>query len=494
MSDLNLKTLPPARRRRTRAKATILVTLALSFVGVWILLDRVADVRLEKAIAEADRSDPLWRQADLWASRAPVLDAENSALRVRMVLDQLPERWMAKRAPNETPAPHSLAELSERLSQLDPVRRLSDQDGRRLHAQLDELKPARSLALELARMPRGRYKISAEYVLLHEPTDHAEKLRHVVRLLQLEAVDRIERKDIDGALDCCCAIFNAGRSIGDEPNVFPQLVRIAADSAALHTVQRALAQGRPSDPALSRVQECLDRESKEPILLFALRGDRATAYDTFQRLADGDIKIADWAKVEGKPPNPNWIGFPRPFVRYNQALLLESTNRAVAIAGQPLWEQPKLWTQYEADRKSHSNGPGLVVGFLAEILSPAHEVTGRAFLRIQALLRVGQVMVAVERFRLVHGHWPDSIDRLVPRFLAERPADPFTARDLVLRKLSDGVTIYSLGSDHTDNGGKFRARGRDEPGYDLGYRLWDERVRGQPSKRSDLPENVFAPD
>jgi hypothetical protein len=304
----------------------------------------------------------------------------------------------------------------------------------------------------------------------------------------------MQRHDIDGALDCCCAIVNAGRSIGDEPNLIPQLVRIAADSVALHTAQRALAQGLPSDPALARVQECLDRESTEPILLFGLRGDRATVYDTLQRLADGEIKLIDWTKQEVKSAGAKFVGFPRPFVRYNQALLLESMNRTVAIAGQPLWEQRKLWTQYEADRKSHSNGPGRVLGFLAEILSPAYESAGRAFLRIQALLRVGQVMVAVERFRLVHGRWPDSIDSLVPRFLAERPADPLTARQLVLKKLSDGVTIYSLGSDQTDNGGKFHTGGRDDPGYDLGYRLWDEGVRGQPPKQPDLPENVFAPD
>jgi hypothetical protein len=169
-------------------------------------------------------------------------------------------------------------------------------------------------------------------------------------------------------------------------------------------------------------------------------------------------------------------------------------NRTVAIAGQPLWEQPKLWTQYEADRKSYSNGPGRVLGFLAEILSPAYESAGRAFVRIKSLLSVGQVMVAVERFRLVHRRWPESVDKLVPRFLGAVPADPFTARQLVLKKLSDGVTIYSLGSDQTDNGGKFHIRGRDDPGYDLGYRLWDEGVRRQPPEQPDLPENAFAPD
>ncbi len=265
------------------------------------------------------------------------------------------------------------------------------------------------------------------------------------------------------------------------------------DSVALHTVQRALAQGLPSDPALARVQAYLDRESKEPILLFGLRGGRATAYDTLQRLADGDIKLAEWAKLEGEAPIPNWIGFPRPFLRYNQALLLESMNREVAIANRPLWEQAKLWTQYKADRKSHTAGPARIVGILAEVISPAHEVLGRAFLRIRALLSVGKVLVAFERFRLVHRRWPDSIDELAPQILADIPFDPFTARALVLKRLNDGLTIYALGSDQTDNGGQFHRRGGDEPGYDLGYRLWDEGVRGQPPVLPDLPDVVFAP-
>ncbi len=102
-------------------------------------------------------------------------------------------------------------------------------------------------------------------------------------------------------------------------------------------------------------------------------------------------------------------------------------------------------------------------------------------------------MVAFERFRLVQRRWPDSIDELAPQFLADIPVDPFTARALVLKRLNDGLTIYALGSDQTDNGGQFHRRGGDEPGYDLGYRVWDEGVRGQPPVLPDLPDVVFAP-
>jgi hypothetical protein len=451
-------------------------------VGAWLLLDRAAESRLKRAIAEADRTGPGWRQADVWGNRAQVPDAENSALRLQTVIDQLPSQFLATQAGTDTPAAKRLSEVSGRLSRLDPLRRLSDEDGRQLHEDLDTVKPARLLALELAGMPYGRYTVASRYLYTQEPTDHSEKVRRVVRLLQLEAVDRIQRRDTDGALEACCAIVNAGRSIGDEPNLIPQLVRTAADSVALFTMQRALAQGQASDRALVKIQECLARESEEPLALVALKGDRAAAYDSFQRLATGEVSLADWAHEDGDERRVNAFGsymLPGMFIKYNQAVMLESTNRSVDIARQPDCEQASLWAQNEADRKSRSTKPRMI-GILADLLAPAHGMAGLAFLRVKALLRVGRVMVAVERFRLAHGRWPEVIDALVPRFLEAVPIDPFTGRELILKKLGDGVVIYSLGADQMDNDGKFEPRGRDDPGYDLGYRLWGEEVRGRP--------------
>jgi hypothetical protein len=484
MSNLFLDGASRDRLCRMRLVCTVIaLATALLIVGTWIVLDRAVGSRLKKAIAEADRTDRRWRQADLWANRAHVPDAENSALRVQMVVDRLPPHWLATQAGSETGALQRLSELSGRLSQLEPRRRLSDEDGRRLHEDLGGVMPARSLALELARLPNGRFAVPSHYLFLHEPTDHSEKVRRVVRLLQLEAVDRIQRSDIDGALEACCGIVNAGRSIGDEPNLIPQLVRSAADSVALFTMQRTLAQGQASDRALVEIQECLARESEESLVLLAVMGDRATAYDTFQRLATGEVNLGDWAQRDSDERPVNSVGsnmLPRMFIKYNQAVMMESMNRAVDIARRPLWEQANLWARYEADRKSRGKAGARMVSILADILAPAHGAAGLGFLRVKALLRVGRVMVAVERFRLMHGRWPDAIDMLVPSFLVAVPIDPFTGRGLILRKLGDGVVIYALGSDQTDNGGRFERRGRDDPGYDLGYRLWVEEVRGRP--------------
>jgi hypothetical protein len=98
---------------------------------------------------------------------------------------------------------------------------------------------------------------------------------------------------------------------------------------------------------------------------------------------------------------------------------------------------------------------------------------GVSFLRNQTLLRCAVVALAVERYRVVHNRWPDSLDSLVPQFLAKVPLDPYDAKPLRYRRLEDGVVIFALGPDGKDYGGKLDPQKQAKPGTNLGFRLWD---------------------
>lgn len=73
-----------------------------------------------------------------------------------------------------------------------------------------------------------------------------------------------------------------------------------------------------------------------------------------------------------------------------------------------------------------------------------------------------RVVVAVERFRLRHGHLPTVLTELVPEFLASVPVDPFDGQPLRYRRLSAGAAevygrpyvIYAVGRDRRDDGGR----------------------------------------
>ncbi|MBX3362878.1 MAG: hypothetical protein KF912_14275 [Phycisphaeraceae bacterium] len=74
--------------------------------------------------------------------------------------------------------------------------------------------------------------------------------------------------------------------------------------------------------------------------------------------------------------------------------------------------------------------------------------------------RAAQAMVALERFRLATGSYPDDLADLVPHFIEEVPIDPWSDASLGYRRIDPsedphgrGYLLYSVGSDLTDNGG-----------------------------------------
>jgi len=151
----------------------------------------------------------------------------------------------------------------------------------------------------------------------------------------------------------------------------------------------------------------------------------------------------------------------------------------VEIAKLPVEQQrPKVKSYVRSiDEKAAKRELPVYVGLMV----PMAQSFGESSWRNQALLRCAIVALAVERYRIAHGHWPDSLLSLVPEFLAKVPLDPYDAKPLHYGRLADGVVIYSIGPDETDNGGKIdRKYPRQEKGTDIGFQLWDVNRRRQP--------------
>src|SRR5437016_7245659 len=101
--------------------------------------------------------------------------------------------------------------------------------------------------------------------------------------------------------------------------------------------------------------------------------------------------------------------------------------------------------------------------------------------RGRATLETSKVALAAERFRRDRKTWPATLGDLVPTYLATVPADPFDGQPMRMRRLPDGIVIYSVGPDLNDDGGEVRAdpNAGGQP-KDVGVRLWDVSHRRQP--------------
>ncbi len=462
------ETLPrtPRRRRWLRGAAVVLlVSLAAGGARYWLWHRQVAD-ELAAALARLDADEPGWRLADLEAAREVIPEEENSARVVVAAGKQLPSNW----------PPRDFYAAFERL---DPPKRLDRAAYGRLCGELDAVRPALAEALRLVTLPRGRHRIEYQPNPLDTLLGEQLEVRRVAALLRYEAIRCGEEGDRAGAVAACRAALNAARSVGDEPVSVTQLVRHACAVVACGATERTLAQGESPADGLAALQRLFEDEDAFPLLLVSARGERAQAHAFFELFEGGGMTLAELARE--KDPSPSWperlYGWLiRDMRRAEHPLALSLATRRVNDARTPPHEQAAAEQRFRADCAALP--PNAV---FTRLLLPATVRLGEAERRRHAKLRSLIVCLAAERFRLAEGRWPTALADLVPGQLAAAPLDPFDGKPLRYRRLPDGVAVYSVGPDGTDDGGTFDPEGGGaRPGTDIGCRLWDVDRRGRP--------------
>jgi hypothetical protein len=489
---------PHARASRRRRVVWALIFSSPIWLAAWVYfyVEFSANGLLTRAIGDADRLDPGWRLGDLLNKRNRIEDDVNSADLVLQVVSIRPDDTEAGLESGVTPVADTQeptkgrlqgADLDSRLNEARPPERLAADIAYALKTELGIRAKALALARKLRDTGEGQYKINYDPLIFNTLLPHAQPARNLARLLQKDAYIRADRGDIDGALDSAGAIVGVARSFGDEPFAISQMVRIACGSFAMISFDRALSQGEASDRSLARIQASLALEARQPLLLYGLRGERAATFDTLDKLATGEVPV----KALGPGlPGSGALAIPlqvTAFGRHNQGLALDIMNRAVEIAKRPSPEQSPLWDKWAAEFRE-SSGIARYFGMLAHMLAPAGESMGQACQRSRAILSVGQVMAACERYRLGNTTWPETLDQLVPIYLSEIPQDPFDGKPLRMLRTKEGLTIYSVGKDLKDDGGKFHRSNAALPGYDVGFRLWNLELRRAPSSEDDATD------
>jgi hypothetical protein len=439
-----IPTSPPRRPRRwpwVVGGAALLLLIPVAYVAY---LTWSAERELAGLMAELDATDPDWRLADLEARRSVLPDERNAALLVLRLRDRL--------AAANFEGKHRYQLFDE----LTPEAQMNEQQVENLRAALGADPELRRDLLRLKDLPAGRYPITYTDDFISTPF-RAQEARRVVGFLQWDAYLRAQEEDPAGAVAACQAALHAGRSIGDEPSLTSQLVRIACSAVSVGALERVLAQGEAPEPALAAMQEAVAREVADPVLLHALCGERAGGQQLLTAVSQWKVKDT------------------LPFAMLGNRLAhLRVTTRMVGAARLPVEEQAAAFAALEAGRGQYP--------VLVEQLLPAGIKVAEAHQRNQAGLRSAQVALAAERYRLRKHHWPRALDDLVQAgLLPAVPRDPYDGQPLRYRRVADGAVIYSVGYDKADNGGaRIRERPLD-PGSDLGFRLWDPAARRQPA-------------
>ena len=94
---------------------------------------------------------------------------------------------------------------------------------------------------------------------------------------------------------------------------------------------------------------------------------------------------------------------------------------------------------------------------IASPLAPHVTYTFEMAARAEAAHATAVVAIAEMRYKFAHGNLPDKLTDLLSNELEEIPKDPFDGQPLRMAIVDGKWTVYSIGPDGVDDGGKLRA-------------------------------------
>lgn len=282
---------------------------------------------------------------------------------------------------------------------------------------------------------------------------------HAARLLQLEALCRLHRGDVIGSADSITTIIRASETLRREPCFISQIVRVANQDRAIAGLQSLILGADVPEEMLQRLQEEFSSTSFESGALTAAVGERAIVYEIMHgSIQELDERFEVEAPSTARRRKAVIVAHPE-----HCAQALRIINDYVDALKKPLpatiKEVEHVFAESNSIKEANRNRNKWERAYLASLLLISFEMNSalNGTVRAEAMRRCAVAMLAAERFRRREGRLPESLDELVPEFLEAMPDDPCTGSSLLYAVSESGYTIYSVGTDETDNGGDIDA-------------------------------------
>jgi hypothetical protein len=283
-------------------------------------------------------------------------------------------------------------------------------------------------------------------------------LKRCAVVLRLRAVAELADGQNEKALADVKLMLYLNQSLRTSPFLISHLVRMSIEAVDLRTIWEGLAEHEWSDAQLAALETELGKLDFLADYEFVMRGERAFAIASFenQRRTREMISSKVDAKGEYAGPVTNKLTLmPSAFFYQNELAvarmqqqwilpLVDTNSRTVS--------PEKSQQANDADRAEMKHYSPYKVQTL--MLFPAIGRAVEKFAAIQSSIDLARVACALERYRLAHGEYPETLNVLAPQFIEKLPHDIIGGKPLHYRLESNGQFIlYSVGWDDKDDGG-----------------------------------------
>ncbi len=306
-----------------------------------------------------------------------------------------------------------------------------------------------------------------------------QKSREFARALASRAMwELAEGSQVDAWRDLM-TIHRLGRLVGQGPTLIEYLVGVALESVAMNGEQRFLSETKPSTKMLTMYRKQLDRLPARASVADKLdAGERSMFLDCAQRMARGKMALKEIADGQGADGGSL-------IEKLAEGAILQSVDWDAALKSANKWYDRLAETarkpdyrvratemkQFNDDLKKlaeKNRGPMVILSLLGgkpaisqamsdmliSLLLPAVQQVVGAEGRIIQRMRNLELAFALEMYRAETNEYPDSLERLAPKQIAEIPDDLFTGKPLKYERTPDGYRFYSVGQNEQDDEGR----------------------------------------
>lgn len=343
--------------------------------------------------------------------------------------------------------------VSNNLPATDVLRALNFAD-----ADLAELKREASLR-PLSRWPI-KYNLDNPWGVL---LPHLSIQKQIAQLLQLRAAAYFASGDVERGISDLELGVRLADSSDNEPCLISHLVRLACYDLLLQPLKEGLARRQFSDAQLIRLQDKLQALDLLSSYQRAIRGERSMNGRWIKASKETFAQMVEDAGSEFAQPFLLVARFsrivPQGWVYQNQLTVCrwfdDFVLPVVDVRAQTV--HPDL---AQAISSGAEQAKGLYSFLLSIIVSLPEQSFGKTsswsckFAYTQTQVDQAAIACALERYRLAHGQFPETLDALAPQFMAKLPHDVINGQPLHYRRTADGqFTLYSVGWNQKDDNG-----------------------------------------
>lgn len=431
----------------------LLVLFILSPWGVWSIISRAALSRRLAAIRAA--GEPVTLEELRALKYAPVPEADNGAadvLRACAIAQRISDKLHKGSVPVPMLGAIECPGVGEPIPQeMFAAMQLCLTDFDEMHRLLEQ-----GLAKKCCRFD-VQFSIFAAF------SEHVSPLRLIVKVCSLQAVTLAEQGDASSAARAVANGIRLPSTMRDEPFFIAALTRLALQMIAVSIAEDWVGRCQPSAADLHRVQKAIGQALDPQSVRRSLIGERCYSIVA--------LRVAGKGFLVPEPARKSWFGallirlVPSALADRDLCAAIDCMNGYIDRLRLPY--PHSLIEAAKFDALADLDVPGYCL--LTRLWMPPYRDSLPGFQREMANLETARVAMAVERYRLMRGGLPASLDALVPEFIEAVPADPFDAQPLRYKRAKDGFVVYSINRDLVDDGGRGSRANLHE--LDLGFRV-----------------------